>query len=116
MALSDTLFQAQYDIQDYCDYDDTYDSLKPRIDEILCKMIAIRIELDCFDHKTLKDNAFYKAVLDGNYKKYRELDEEDKRVHTAARMGLRETFQMQRLKFFTKLNWIQRLKSFAGLR
>lgn len=99
MALSDALSDAERNIADF--RDERYSELFDRIDEILCKMIALRLELNSF--RCLDDNRFYEAVSAGDYEKYRQLDTEFDRTFNAARMGLKDASMLQRLKFFIKL-------------
>ena len=99
MALSDALSEAERNIAHY--RNESYAGLFDRIDEILCKIIVLRLELDSL--RGLDNNLFYEAVSAGDYEKYRQLDTEFDRAFNAARMGLKDASMLQRLKFFIKL-------------
>jgi hypothetical protein len=73
MALSDVLFTAERNILQY--RNQQYDGLFPRIDEILCAIIKLRIELDTPPYRR-PGGAFYIAARAGDIPAYIALQKE----------------------------------------
>ena len=99
--LSDTLGDAEENISSY--REEYYEDWFEQIDQILCKIIVLRIELNELDDDKLPENAFHKAALAGDYEAYKKLIDERDIAFNAEDVGLRETGWMQRIKFFVKL-------------
>lgn len=101
MALSDALDKAERDIASY--RNSMGGDWREEIDEILCKMVVLRIDVGTIDDDKLKGNAFFQAALAGDYEKYLQLKQDHHKVDAAKKVGLVETYWLQRLKFFFKL-------------
>ena len=101
MALSDALWDSARDIE-YYRASGNYDDMIPEIENMLCDMLAMALDLDSLH--SVENNEFHKALRNKDYTEYLRLSkdhaEEFEELRALHKVGLVETWQILVAKYY----------------